>query len=294
MASDWQLLPSSKPKSPFFARTRFQHARYTVDVTDLSSIWSEVLGKDQIVARAHEVNSDIHPGDDPSQMQILLDKINGAFGQVEGTQLFFRPMGEKLDLYVTVPLPGGLNDLQWSMHLTKQPPASMKTELFNPLVALSYLQKQQVEELSSLLGQKDEAIGKILDKLESMGIDYGTMFPNARLNRKLNPRAQLMRQVKGLAVFDSATWTADSLDGEPGEVPSTTAIPHALRGSGSRSVQTLSRSLCAVDGAASPSRPRDQTSLAERQRSPVKVNRDHQAPSQVDGFQVLFLELVYS
>lgn len=289
IASEWQLLPSSKPNKPLLVRTSFDKASYAVDVTDLTNIWSESLDRDQVVARAKDVSSDIHPEDDASQMRILLDKIESAFQDGEGTTLFVRPMSDRLDIFMTVPLPGGLNDLQWSMNLKKQPSSTLQSEILNPLISLSYLQKTQIEQLSGLLNEKDAAMSKVLDKVESLGLDYGTVFPNARLNRKHNLRDQVLRQVKGMAVFDADKWLSDSRASELGEICPAKAIPQALAGIASSSVMSMSHfSPVAGGGAVSPMPPRRRENVVV-ERTQAKPTPAAASQSQADEFQVLFL-----
>lgn len=287
MASDWHLLPKTKPAKPFLVRTLFGRSSYTVHITDLTSIWTETLSRAEIISRSEDLASNIHPEDDSSQFSILLDKIGSAFQDDEGTEIFMQSLPNKLDLFLKIPLPGGLNDLQWSMKLTKQSPSALQSEFINPLVALSYVQKKQVDQLSHLLNEKDAAIGKILDKIESLGLDYGTIFPTAkRLNRKGNLREQILRQVKGLAVFDDHEWTAAAQVSEPGHLTADVIASSALAGCHTRNVQSIAQCL-PVDTAVPPSTPlRHQDVYAARPRSPSRPQS--QSQGQADEFQVSY------
>lgn len=279
MAEDWRLLPKSKSAKPLLVRTLFERFSYTIHVTDLTSIWTETLSRAEIINRSRDVASDIHPEDDSSQFSILLEKIGSAFQDDESTEIFVRPLPNRLELFLTIPLPGGLNPLQWSMSLTKQTSTALQLEVINPLIALAYVQKQQVDRLSQLLNEKDAAIGKILDKVESLGLDYGTIFPTVgRLNRKVNMREQILRQVKGLAVFHNHEWAAASHLSEPNALTAEFIAPLAFAGCHAHDVQIVAQCLPVDVGVPSPTPPRQQGVYAARQRSPSRPKIASQSP----------------
>lgn len=284
MQPEWRLLPKSKATRPLLFRSSFEQSSYWLQVTDLSSIWSEDVSRDDIVRRAREVESDIHPEDDSSQMQILLDKLRSALEGEPGTSIFVRPLSSKLELFLGIPLPGGLSELQWSMSLGKQPLSVLQSAVINPVVANVYLQQQQIEQLSNCLREKDEAIGKILDKVESLGLDFGTIFPNARLNRKGNLRQQVLAQVKGLQVYDEKASTSQSLQIDHDGLSAKEVLVVALNGIGSDVKSSVAQCLPVEGNGTSPMPVRSHDPVVPSRR---RVTDGHTtSQSQADGFQV--------
>lgn len=281
--TDWHILPSSKPAKPLLVQTDFGSSAYTVRVTNVNSVWSETLDRERLIQRAREVESDIHPEEDQSQMRILLEKVEGALHQRDNSQVFVRTISGRIELFLTIPLPGGLNDLQWTMKLDRQPASALQAHVINSTLALAFLQKQQIDELTRKLEDKDVAISKLLDKVESMGLDFGTLFPTARLNRRLDQRKQVFQQVPGLAVFDKENWRANAATVNLEQAEPIAVLEEAFKYSSSGAVYALAQRLpVAAEGRPStPARTRDLAAEDSR----INETKD-ESQSQLSGFQV--------
>lgn len=281
--ADWRILPSSKPNKPLLVQTDFGSTEYIVRVTDINSVWSETLDRVGLVRRAKDVESDINPEEDPSQMRILLKKIEDTLHHGDNSQVFVRTISGRIELFLTIPLPGGLSDLQWTIQLEKQPASALQAHVINPSLALAFMQKQQIEDLTNKLKDKDAAISKVLDKVESMGLDFGTLFPTARLNRRLDQRKQIFQQVPGLSVFDKEKWRANASTLEAEGASPISVLQEALEHSSSEAVNALAQRLPVAAEGRSPTPARIGDLSADGTR-PVKTKEESQ--SQPSGFEV--------
>lgn len=240
MANDWRACSFlGTPDRPWVLRTAFTADSYHISFTDLDCVWSESLDKQQIFRRAKDVSSEINPEDASSQMRILLEKIEACLNGSVGSASLLEQTEETLELVLHIPLPKPLKELAWRLHLYCLPQSGVKAQLIAPLVSLAYIQKQQIEYLTRCLTEKDNAIGKILDKIETLGSDFGTFFPTARLNKRGNQREQVVKGIRGLAPFDNATWSIESPDAVVTPVEPVTLLVEALKGSGGDRITKL-------------------------------------------------------
>lgn len=191
---------------------------YVLHVTNLRHVWSESLDAKQIRLRAADLGTSIDPSEDAEQLTILLEKLKAAFEGCEGSVLHvMEGEDDQLRIKLFTPLPAGLAPLQWTLHLKRQPEEAVRNDVLRPLLGASYLQKIQIRHLTALLVEKDAAITKVLDKLESSNVDIHSIFPNipkgkvkGRNSKKVTSREQLALRIPGLATFDLSAWADTS------------------------------------------------------------------------------------
>ncbi|TVY24017.1 hypothetical protein LHYA1_G007727 [Lachnellula hyalina] len=210
----WKPLRLSKAASahlpPFLLSLELTSDPYTIYLTDLTTIWKESLDRAGIIRRSEEEGTSIDPSDD-DQFRILLEKIRlGLEGHHNTTSALTinadddRPM---IILNLTVPLPGGLAPLQWPIRLSAAPQSLFTIQLTMPLLGARHVQMQEVKSLGEVLEAKDHVIQKLLDTMESQGMELSQVFPQAagKAGRKID-RKKAEERVKGLARFDMVTW----------------------------------------------------------------------------------------
>lgn len=182
-----------------------------IQLTDLSQVWAEELNKTQICERARTIDCSIDPSEDDNQLTILLEKIEAALKGDDGTTLSVVADGpDHFRMELTSPLPDPLPPLQWMARLGPGSREQVKTEVMVPLVCSTYMRKQQEDNLVALLAAKDGLMSKMMDKIESLGVDLVSLFPQLGkgtvLKRKRNQREALAPSVPGLGLFNEAAW----------------------------------------------------------------------------------------
>lgn len=214
MTAMWEILPqSSLPRSipSLLVSFRSDSAGYTIHLTDLTYIWSESLDNEQIVQRTLVEETSIEPKEDPGQLRVLLMKIQqGLQGSDESNLKLLREGDEKhLLLRVSARLPPPFRPLQWPIHLTLMAQEALRAELLVPLLVHQVALKQQVASLLAHIKEKDNVIMKLIDKLESSGIDLTMIFPGAagvKAGKKGLGRERAAKVVQGLADFNDDSW----------------------------------------------------------------------------------------
>lgn len=183
-------------------------------VTDLTSIWTEKLSHKETLARAEEISTTIDPSEDQEQFDVLLVKIGEALrGDGGSATLKNGSQDGSLELSTSSRLPAPLQPLKWIIYLSKESSSSLTDHLLLPLLKdeAGWGSRQRV--LLDQLKQKDWALGKLLDKFESLGVDLGTAFPGAaglRTTNKGSTRSEAGKFIKGLAPFDESEWLGES------------------------------------------------------------------------------------
>ena len=211
--NQWSILPLSTNTNDrrLLTRHSFNTNGYTVQITDLRNVWFDTLDRQEIIERATREESSIDPSDDITQLQILLQHLEDALCGKQGTTLeMISPIlsdGEMI-LRSMTPLPQGLRPLTWSFNLNRAADEAIRSDLVVPLIAACYLQNQQINQLSHWLVEKDNAIAKIMDKLETSGTDLASIFPTVPVgkNKRGMQRSQIVQHVKGLSPVDKHTW----------------------------------------------------------------------------------------
>ncbi|PMD20885.1 XLF-domain-containing protein [Hyaloscypha hepaticicola] len=193
---------------PLLISQSFRPSSYTVQLTDLTYIWSESLDRRGIIRRSREQNTSIDPSDG-DQMQIFLDKVKSGLAGGKDTTLALTISADRpsLVLNINVKLPGGLDPLEWPIQLAAAPQSLMTSQFTIPLLKAQHAKVQDIESLAEVVKEKDHVIQKLLDKLEGQGTELGQIFPQAagRVGRKVD-RKQAVERVKGLGQFNMDAW----------------------------------------------------------------------------------------
>ena len=236
----WRPLPLKSNEIPsLLVSVAFGSADYSIRVTDMVNVWQEDLGRREILMRSLQENTSIDPSE-RGQMSIFLDKIASALTPWHSDhhltsatlslaeQKEFRNGSNSTEqaaladlvLNIICRLPPGIPPLKWHINLKKMAPSFTATELVLPLIEAQYTRQQEVRSLVELLGNKDAVITKLLDKLESSGIDMDQIFNNLQGKKRVTT-AMAMERVKGLAPFAHQDWKSqmDGADGKPENVP---------------------------------------------------------------------------
>ncbi len=211
MAPSWRPLGSIPQSPPLLIRYKFEPSQYKIHLTDLTYIWTETLERKQIFKRALNTDTSIDPSETPDQLRLLLRKIQNSLEGAEGTKLSLS-RGEnpgELVLRTIAQLPHPFKPLEWPIHLASAPRNSLTTELLLPCLSEQFVAKAQVESLLQFLKEKDHVIGKLADRMQLDGVDFGTLFPGAlglKTGAKLSNREHAGKLVKGLNEFNETQW----------------------------------------------------------------------------------------
>ncbi|KZF24465.1 XLF-domain-containing protein [Xylona heveae TC161] len=218
MSSRWtilQNLSASIPLPPLLLKCNFEPDSYTILVSDLRNVWSESLGRRQIIRRALNNDTSIDPSEDPSQLRILLEKLQIPLtGADNGTTLRLLPASAEGELIAKakIPLPEPLRPLEWEFNLVSANEASIKEALILPLLATVSAQSRELDFLIGLLKEKDHVIERLVDKLDVAGVEINRVFPAAiglKAGKRGASRAELAKYVRGMGEFEEATWKKD-------------------------------------------------------------------------------------
>ncbi|KAK1072669.1 hypothetical protein LTR74_002461 [Friedmanniomyces endolithicus] len=192
MSTHWKTLHLTENSNnngipQLLIKAKLDSSGYTIHLTDLSRIWGETLTKRGIRKRADLDDCSIDPGEGDDQYQILLDKIQQALDQHNGTSLAL----------------GTIKGVEGA--------TALESSLIRPLLQHNQYGQTQIQSLLHELAEKDRVILKITDRLETSGNDLTTVFPgvsNVKVSRKKSQREQLARHVRGLGDFDVNAWRA--------------------------------------------------------------------------------------
>ena len=169
----------------------------------------ESLDRRQIIQRALNVDTSIDPSEDASQLRLLLQSIQDALVQRSGTAVDFVRSNDpkQLVMQTSTSLPGPLKPLEWRMTLNSAPQATLTAEFTIPLLSQQSIAKAEKASLLQQLRYKDTVISKLIEKMQSDGVDLGRVFLASVPGRLgTNPRQILAKSVKGLAEFDVQEW----------------------------------------------------------------------------------------
>ncbi|TKA25462.1 hypothetical protein B0A50_06329 [Salinomyces thailandicus] len=213
MSSRWHVLHLDHDRLPqLLVKAEFSASGYTIYLTDTCRIWSETLTKREINKRALNRECSIDSSEGQDQFNILLQKIEDALAQKDGTTFNVTARGDdSLILSLTAPLPHPLPEFAWQAELCLLGPEHLESQLTAPLLHQSWTLQSQVQSLIRELHEKDRVISKICDRLETSGNELSIPFPQVsgvKLNRKStrSHREQLAPHVRALGDFDEAAW----------------------------------------------------------------------------------------
>ncbi|KAI5295422.1 hypothetical protein KEM52_001443 [Ascosphaera acerosa] len=193
-----------RPRPPLLHEFSTSEAGYDLTLTDLTHIWHESLSLQQVIDRAAEEESAIDPGDDTEQFRLLLGKLRDALQGHEGCHLSLHSRddaGQRLFMKACTPLPEPFEPLRWTFVLRQLSLEASRERVVAPVLAAARLYMTQVTSLEALLKDKDWAIGKLLDKLETFNIDLNSVFPGQRF-----VRSAPTSHVRGMSRFDEQRW----------------------------------------------------------------------------------------
>lgn len=212
MSPTWKPLQIDQQYSsipPLLIKSEFGASSYKIWLTDLTYIWTESLNRRQIIQRALNVDTSIDPSEDASQLRLLLQSIQDALVQRPGTAVDFVRSNDpkQLVMQTSTSLPGPLKPLEWRMTLNSAPQSTLTAEFTIPLLSQQSIAKAEKASLLQQLRYKDTVISKLIEKMQSDGVDFSRVFPASVPGRLgTNPRQILAKSVKGLAEFDVQEW----------------------------------------------------------------------------------------
>lgn len=217
MRQNWQKLPLENHEGcpPLYVSYSTDSKGYEVFLTDLVYVWSESLNRKQILANAIEYETSIDPSQDDDQYNVLLQKIGDALNGKDKTTLSLcsRRNEDGLRLITKTKLTSPLDPLTWTIILSHLPQDAFSKHVFLPVLRGATTYEVRTQSLIEKLKEKDWALGKLFDKLESSGIDLSTVFPPLtgmrKHGRKGSAFSQASKLIKGVAPFDETSWNAE-------------------------------------------------------------------------------------
>ncbi|OAX85281.1 hypothetical protein ACJ72_00343 [Emergomyces africanus] len=211
--SSWSKLqlPNTNPTPPLLYKYVTSNLGCEIYVTDLAYIWSQSLNRREILNNAHKYNTSIDPSEDEEQYFVLLHKISDALRGSEGSSLFLTSAsrGEELELATSTKLPAPLDPLEWTFTLSQQSPNALTKHILLPILRGEANHEARIVSLIGHVKQKDWALSKLFDKLESSGVEPSTVFPSmggVRFSQKESIYSQASKHIKGVAPFDEDLW----------------------------------------------------------------------------------------
>ncbi|KAK9434937.1 XLF family protein [Metarhizium brunneum] len=226
----WRFLPLPVSSSIPVLLVSFETgpSSYVIRVSDMANIWMESLDRKAICMRGWSEDTSIDPSDTAENMTTFLSCLRKALDSKQAghdeTSLILAPednsgaADDGITLKITCPLPG-FHALKWPIHLKKQPPSAVATNLVLPLIQAQFDTKHEIQSLIQRIAEKDAVVTKLSDKLEAMGTGLEHVF-TALSGRKKVTRAAAEDRVKGLAPFNEQRWKKelDSDDVGPSSV----------------------------------------------------------------------------
>ncbi|KAH6853181.1 XRCC4-like factor-domain-containing protein [Chaetomium sp. MPI-CAGE-AT-0009] len=214
----WRLLPATAPGIPtLLVSTAFTADSYTVHFSDLANLWVESLERRPIIKRGMVEDTSIDPSDGPDQIRKMLELLRAAFDSNDAEHgntsltLARDDDDDSLVVHVTCVLPKPLKPFKWPMHLKKCAQSTLASELVLPMIQAHEARAREIDQLISLLREKDSVISRLIDKLEGTGTGLEYVF-NALSGKRKVTRATAEGRVKGLAPFSEAEFRSKNPD----------------------------------------------------------------------------------
>ncbi|KAL2364370.1 hypothetical protein RJZ56_002717 [Blastomyces dermatitidis] len=211
--SKWSKLqlPCGNPTPPLLYKYLTSNLGCEIFVTDLAYVWSESLTRKEIHNNASKYNTSIDPSEDDEQYFVLLQKISDALRGSKDSSLSLASEtgGNELKLSTSTKLPAPLDPLRWTFTLSQQSPNALTKHILLPILKGEVNHDTRIMSLIGQVKQKDWALSKLFDKIESSGVDLSTVFPGmggVRLSRKDSVYSQASKLIKGVAPFDEELW----------------------------------------------------------------------------------------
>lgn len=236
--SCWRVLtllkqPGDEQVPPLLVKPTFNPDSYIVHLTDLSNIWCEELGLDDIVDRASQEQSPIEASkQDPAQLAVLLENIAKPLHNAgDATCRITRNEEDSIILHTTISLPEPLGRLQWRFHLQKRTSTALKNELILTLFVSSHIQNERIASLIKTIASKDNAINRLLDQFDATNMDLAAAFPSVggtKAGRRTVKREQAAKHVPALRPFHEDAWRQDTGHLEDSDLTSLGLFQEAL------------------------------------------------------------------
>ncbi|KAH6651327.1 XRCC4-like factor-domain-containing protein [Chaetomium tenue] len=214
----WRLLPATAPGIPtLLVSTAFTADSYSVHFSDLANLWVETLERRPIIKRGMVEDTSIDPSDGPDQIRKMLELLRAAFdtddAEHRNTSLTLSrgDDDDSLVVHVTCVLPKPLKPFKWPMHLKKCSQSTLASELVLPMIQAQEARAREINQLISLLREKDSVISRLVDKLEGTGTGLEYVFNVLSGKRKVT-RATAEGRVKGLAPFAESEFRSKAPD----------------------------------------------------------------------------------
>ncbi|MCJ1395606.1 hypothetical protein MMC18_008492 [Xylographa bjoerkii] len=209
MFSQWSHLPVVDVL-PLLVKHDITSSAYTIQVTDLTHIWTESLDRRQIIRRAFDENVSIDPSEGPGQLMKLLQEIEKALtGQPDTSlKIEYPTRPESITLKATVILPSPFPLLTWCFRFSSAPQELFTSEFLLPCLSELLRARSNVASLLTHIKDKDHVISRLTEKLEAAGIELTAVFPSAAPSRrsKANAHELVLASVRGLDEFDVKNW----------------------------------------------------------------------------------------
>ncbi|XP_048056276.1 non-homologous end-joining factor 1 [Megalobrama amblycephala] len=153
-------MPVNIGGSDLLAKAWFGDTQYRVLLSDLSTVWEEEMNADDIQSRAQDLNKRLRA---PTQafFSHLCSVARPSFSSQDDDQTSAAHVAlERHGDNLTVKLKSELAGLPfyWEFRCTTTPVALVCRQLVRPLLAVSRVLQQQVEDLAALLARKDAEI----------------------------------------------------------------------------------------------------------------------------------------
>lgn len=212
MRSAWKVLKLPRTGvilPPLLIKYEIGTSDYSVWVTDLTLIWRESLDRKRIIRRSLDVDTSIDPSEDSDQLQLFLRRVGDALDQqaITTLDLVQNERDQSLLLQTCTPLPGSLRPLEWFVELLPDSQTTLTAELVVPMLSQQMFANAEKASLLQQLKEKDQVIAKLVDKMQSEGVNLSKLCPGVvPKSSKPMSRQALGRSVKGFAEFNEHQW----------------------------------------------------------------------------------------
>lgn len=210
----WKVLPVSRRTHgvpSLLVKHDIQDSSYTIMVTDLTNIWTETMDKKAIIRRwSSQDDTSVDPTDGPDQLKKFLECIRDAVDGKANTATNITTESNEGTLVINLiaHLPPPLGPFLWFLNASIEPREVLTTQFVLPVLDSLIHEKQAVSSLLRATRERDDAINRLLDKLESSNVDISTIFPSAALGRGFGQlsRQALQNSMPSLNTFDEYQW----------------------------------------------------------------------------------------
>lgn len=252
----WRLLPQQGTlirRVPLYCKFFSSSTGFKLLVTDLSQLWSQTQSSHQISRQASSSETcGIDPSEDPSQYDVLLEKLQLALsGQGRGSNLVQKDVehdGKRLKIISSIPLPEPLDPLTWIFNLEEsEDELGLTQEILIPALEATAARDEHIKSLRQHLADKDHVISRLMDKIEGSGFDLSVVFPGLTKTKSSKRKVsgdQAAKLVAGLAPFDDREWENEQRRDELGGGSTADGLLEAIKSS------TSARELAFREGSA--------------------------------------------